>query len=148
MMRNGEQAYQVYKSFNPAIRGLEPDLYYCEPYVTPGNVDGPDSPNNGRGGWTWYTGSAAWYALVAMNWMLGIRPDAKGLIVDPVIPKKWDGFKMKRLFRGTTYLIEVKNPDKVNEGVKEMIVDGKRQKENLIPDFHDGKTHRVEVTLG
>ena len=148
MMRDGEQAHQVYKSFNPAIRGLEPDIYYSEPYVTPGNVDGPDSPNNGRGGWTWYTGSAAWYEVVAMNWILGIRPAAKGLIVDPVIPKKWPGFKMKRLFRGSTYLIEVKNPDQTGQGVLSVVVDGKKQKENLIPDLRDGRTHRVEVTLG
>jgi cellobiose phosphorylase len=148
MMRDGEKAHQVYKSFNPATRGLEPDVYYSEPYVTPGNVDGPDSPNNGRGGWTWYTGSAAWYEVVAMNWILGIRPTAKGLIVDPVIPKKWPGFKMKRLFRGSTYLIEVKNPQQTGQGVQSVVVDGKKQKENLIPDLHDGRTHRVEVTLG
>jgi cellobiose phosphorylase len=148
MMRDGERAHQVYKSFNPAVRGLEPDIYYSEPYVTPGNVDGPDSPHNGRGGWTWYTGSAAWYEVVAMNWILGIRPSAKGLIVDPVIPKKWPGFKMKRLFRGSTYLIEVKNPAQTGQGVQSVLVDGKKQKENIIPDLRDGRTHRVEVTLG
>lgn len=148
MMRRGDQAYQVYRSFNPALRGLEADLYYCEPYVTPGNVDGPDSPNNGRGGWTWYTGSAAWYAVVVMNWMLGIRPAEKGLVLDPVIPKKWKGVKMKRLFRGATYFIEVKNPEGVEQGVKTLIVDGEKQKENIIPDFRDGKNHYAEATLG
>ncbi|HQB94761.1 MAG TPA: glycosyl transferase family 36 [Candidatus Omnitrophota bacterium] len=147
MMRDGEKAYQVYKSFNPILRGLDPDLYFAEPYVTPGNVDGPDSPNNGRGGWTWYTGSGAWYAVVALNWLLGIRPTAKGLIVDPVIPKRWPGYRMKRLFRGTTYMIEVKNGGK-GQGVKELIVDGKKQPGTLIPDFRDGQSHRVEVTLG
>lgn len=148
MMRDGDRAYQVYRSFNPILRGLDPELYFAEPYVTPGNVDGPDSPNHGRGGWTWYTGSAAWYAIVVLNWMLGIRPIEKGLLVDPVIPSQWSGFKMKRLFRGATYLIQVKNPTHVGEGVKEILVDGKRQDANFIPDLHDGKTHRVEVTLG
>ncbi|MBU9888331.1 MAG: glycosyl transferase family 36 [Candidatus Omnitrophica bacterium] len=148
MRRDGDKAYQVYKSFNPAVRGLEPDLYYCEPYVMPGNVDGPDSPNNGRGGWTWYTGSAAWYAVVVLNWLLGVRPEADGLRIDPAIPKKWPGFKMKRLFRGTTYVIEVKNPDQTGQGVKELRVDGKRQTVNLVPDLRDGGTHRVEVILG
>jgi predicted SAM-dependent methyltransferase len=62
--------------------------------------------------------------------------------------KKWPGFKMKRLFRGSTYLIEVKNPANTGQGVKEVLVDGKKQKENLIPDLRDGRTHRVEVTLG
>ncbi len=147
MLRNGEKAYEVYRSFNPVLRGLEPDLYYCEPYVTPGNVDGPDSPYNGRGGWTWYTGSAAWYAVVVLNWFLGIRPVREGLLVDPVIPKKWPGFRMKRLFRNATYEIEVKNPRGTGQGVAELIVDGKKQSGKIIPAFKDGKTHRVQATL-
>lgn len=147
MLRNGEQAYQLYKSFNPALRGMDPDLYYCEPYVTPGNVDGPDSPNNGRGGWTWYTGSAAWYMVVVLNWILGIRPTTKGLIVDPVLPKNWPGYKMRRLFRGTTYVIDVKNGPQ-GHGVKEIKLDGKKLPGNLIPDIRDGQIHRVEVALG
>jgi cellobiose phosphorylase len=148
VMRDGDKAYEVYKSFNPILRALDPNLYYCEPYVTPGNVDGPDSPNFGRGGWTWYTGSAAWYALVILNWLLGIRPVREGLLIDPVIPKKWPGFKVKRLFRGSTYWIEVKNPAKTGQGVKEIRVDGKRQSSNIIPAYSDGKKHHVQVLLG
>jgi len=129
------------------LRGLEPDLYYSEPYVTPGNVDGPDSPNNGRGGWTWYTGSGAWYAVVVMNWLLGIRPTPQGLLVDPVIPGRWPGFRMKRLFRGTTYMIEVKNEGS-GQGVKELRVDGKKIPGTTIPDLRDGAVHCVEVRIG
>ncbi len=148
MLRQGDKAYEVYKSFNPILRGLNPDLYYCEPYVTPGNVDGPDSPHFGRGGWTWYTGSGAWYAVVILNWVLGIRPVHDGLLIDPVIPKKWPGFKMKRLFRNATYQIEVKNEKGTGSGVTQMTVDGKTQTSNVIPAFRDGKEHRVQVVLG
>ena len=52
---------------------MNPDEYVAEPYVTPGNIDGPDSPNYGMGGWTWYTGSAAWFQKVIVDWILGIR---------------------------------------------------------------------------
>ena len=148
MMREGDKAYEVYKSFNPILRGLNPDLYYCEPYVTPGNVDGPDSPNFGRGGWTWYTGSGAWSAVVILNWVLGVRPVREGLVVDPVIPKSWPGFKVKRLFRGATYHIEVKNPKGTGQGVKQIKVDGKLQTSNTVPAFRDGKEHNVQVVLG
>ncbi len=148
MMRNGEQAYEVYKSFNPALRGLEPDLYYCEPYVTPGNVDGPDSPNNGRGSWTWYTGSGAWYAVVVLNWLLGIRPTQEGLLIDPVIPKKWPSFKVKRLFRGATYEIVVENPKHVSSGVKKITVNGKAQEGNLIKPIKSKGPHQVRVVMG
>lgn len=148
MMRHGDKAYDICKSFNPALRGQDPDLYCVEPYVTPGNVDGPDSPHFGRGGWTWYTGSAAWYAVVVLNWFLGIRPVKEGLVIDPVIPKKWPGFKVKRLFRNATYQIEVKNPKGTGQGVASMTVDGKKITGNLIPAYHDRKGHQVLVTLG
>ncbi|MBI1977784.1 MAG: glycosyl transferase family 36 [Candidatus Omnitrophica bacterium] len=148
MMRNAEQAYELYKSFNPILRGLEPDLYYCEPYVTPGNVDGPDSPNCGRGSWTWYTGSGAWCAVVILNWLLGIRPTREGLLIDPVIPKKWGGFCVKRLFRGAVYHIKVENPKHVSCGVKKLVVDGKEMKGNLIPPLTSKESHQVQVVLG
>ncbi len=148
MRRDGEKAYKLYRSFCPVLRGLEPELYFVEPYVTPGNVDGPDSPYFGRGGWTWYSGSAQWYYTVAMNWILGVRPAKEGLLVDPVIPRAWGGFQMKRKFRNATYEIEVKNPNHVSSGVKETQVDGKPHSSNLLPAFGDGKVHRVEVILG
>ncbi len=148
ILRNGNKAYEVYKSFNPALRGLNPDLYYGEPYVTPGNVDGPDSPNFGRGSWTWYTGSAAWYGVAALNWVLGIRPVKEGLLIDPVIPKAWKGFRVKRLFRGATYHIDVKNPHGKESGVSEIVVDGKKIKGTIIPAFSDKKDHKVEVVMG
>lgn len=146
--RDGEKAHKLYTSFNPALRGLHPDDYFVEPYVTPGNVDGPDSPHFGRGGWTWYSGSAQWSYTVVMNWILGVRPEREGLRIDPVIPKAWTGFKMKRRFRNATYEIEVKNPRGASEGVKEIRVDGKSHSSNLLPAFSDGKVHRVEVILG
>ncbi len=148
IMRDGDQAFDVYNSFNPAIRGLDPDNYFVEPYVTPGNVDGPDSPNFGRGGWTWYTGSAAWYAVVILNWLLGIRPTREGLIIDPVIPKKWSGFKAKRLLRGSTYHVTVENPKHVSSGVKKLTLDGKAIEGTLIK-FPKGKgDHKIHVVLG
>ncbi|MSR77379.1 MAG: glycosyl transferase family 36 [Candidatus Omnitrophica bacterium] len=147
MMRDGEKALDVYSSFNPILRGLESDIYNCEPYVTPGNVDGPDSPFNGRGGWTWYTGSGSWYAVVILNWFLGMRPVKEGLLMDPVIPKNWPGYKAKRLFRGSTYHVEVKNPNRSGQGVSQLIVDGKMIQGNIIPAFSDQKEHSVEVIL-
>lgn len=146
--RDGDKAHKLYRSFNPVLRGLDPEHYFVEPYVTPGNVDGPDSPHFGRGGWSWYSGSAQWYYTVVMNWILGVRPVWEGLLLDPVIPKAWPGFSMKRKFRNATYEIEVKNPRSVSSGVKEVHVDGKPHSSNVLPAFGDGKVHRVEVTLG
>lgn len=147
-MGDAEMAYKAYTNMNPVYRAQkDADHYDGEPYVTPGNVDGPDSPNFGRGGWTWYSGSGSWMQKVAYNWICGIRASREGLIIDPQIPSAWKGFKAQRFFRGATYLIEVKNPKGKNNGVKELTVDGKKVSGNVVPVFKDGKTHRVEVTL-
>jgi len=107
MTGDGDWAYSLYEKFCPVLRGNNPDLYRAEPYVTPGNVDGPDSELFGRGGWTWYTGSAAWLQRVMNEWILGVRPTMQGLVVKPAVPARWGGFRAKRLFRGRIYDIEV-----------------------------------------
>ena len=135
-------AWQLYRSFCPVLRGMEPELYKAEPYVTPGNVDGPDSPFFGRGGWTWYTGSAAWLFRISTEWILGVRPTWDGLIVQPCLPPDWKGFRMKRMFRGSTYDITVRTGAKAGTRV-----DGQPWDGDAIPAFGDGKRHRVEVVV-
>lgn len=148
LLGRGNAAHEAYRRMCPILRGLDPELYCCEPYVTPGNVDGPDSPHYGRGGWTWYTGSAAWMFRVTWEGLLGIKPRHEGLVIDPVIPKEWRSFAARRVFRGATYKIEVSNPKGVSRGVKSVWVDGKRIDGNQIKPHRDGKTHRVKVLLG
>jgi cellobiose phosphorylase len=148
LMGDSERAYQAYKRICPPNRSEDPDSYWAEPYVTPGNSDGPISPYYGRGGWTWYTGSAQWLHRVATNWLLGIRAELDGLRVDPCIPSEWDGFRMERSFRGTKYEIEVQNPLHVSRGIKMLTIDGECYAGNLIPDLTDGKTHKVVALMG
>ena len=138
-----EQAWRLYRSFCPVRRGMEPDVYKVEPYVTPGNVDGPDSPNFGRGGWTWYTGSSAWLFRVSTEWILGVRPTWDGLLVEPCLPPGWKGFTMKRAFRGSVYRITVRAGGRH----REVLVDGRPRKSNVIPAFADGREHTVLVRI-
>ena len=144
----GDKAYDMYTSFNPVKRGMEPDVYKAEPYVTPGNTNGPQAADYGAGGWTWYTGSGAWLARVSTNWILGIRPTYKGLLVDPCIPVKWKGFSVKRAYGNSVYYIKVRNPNRVSRGVRELYLDGERQASNVIPDLRDGREHKIEVVMG
>lgn len=111
-------------------------------------MDGPDSPHFGRGGWTWYTGSAAWLLKVGIEGILGIKPVYEGLVIDPCIPPEWDGFKVRHSFRGAIYEIEVKNPHHTGHGVSKVVVDGSVLKNNLLPAFFDGKLHTVQIILG
>jgi cellobiose phosphorylase len=106
MVSDAEWAYSLYEKICPVLRGQDPELYAVEPYVTAGNSDGPCSPRFGRGGWTWYTGSAGWLYRVMNEWILGVRPDPAGLLVRPCIPTRWPGFNARRLFRGKVYQIE------------------------------------------
>lgn len=69
-------------------------------------------------------------------------------MVDPCIPKDWDGFKMQRKFRGVTYLLDIKNPDHVSKGVKEIIIDGEKLDSKLIPLLEKGKDYKVEIIMG
>lgn len=142
-----ERAYDIYRRICPPNRSADIDVYRAEPYVTPGNVDGPLSEYFGRAGWTWYTGSAQWLHRVATHWILGIRPQEDGLLVDPSIPAHWDGFKVTRTFRGAVYAITVENPQHVNRGVRSVMIDGAPYQSNLLPVFADGKTHTIKIVM-
>lgn len=154
ILGRGEAVHRMFSKINPIHRGKRPDEYFAEPYVTPGNIEGPDSKFYGRGGWTWYTGSAGWLFKVGLEWILGIRPTIEGLVVDPCIPAKWNGFKIRRLFRGATYDIEVKNPEHVCNGVKKILIDGENYSgfesaaKPVLPVFAAGSTPQIIITLG
>lgn len=132
LLKNNDMAYEAYKRLNPILNGMNPDEYVAEPFVTPGNIDGPDSPNYGMGGWTWYTGSASWFVKVVVDWILGVRATHSGLLIEPCIPKEWDAFSVKRVFRNCTYNIKFVNDGHVSNGVEKISVDGVEQTTNLI----------------
>ena len=87
-----------------------------------------------------------WHAYV--GYILGIRADLEGLVIDPKIPSEWSGYQVKRPFRNAVYEIEVKNPNNVSSGIKWIKVDGKKIKGNTIIPSGDNKTHQVEVMMG
>ncbi len=132
VLKNGNLAYEAYKRLNPILNGMNPDEYVAEPFVTPGNIDGPDSPNYGMGGWTWYTGSASWFVKVVVDWILGVRATHSGLLIDPCIPKEWGAFSVKRVFRNCTYHIKFINDGHGSNGVEKISLDGIEQTSNLI----------------
>jgi cellobiose phosphorylase len=111
-------------------------------------VAGKDAPRHGEAKNSWLTGTAAWSFVAITQHILGIRPTYDGLVVDPCIPKEWEGFRITRKFRGSIYDITVKNLSHVSKGVKEIIVDGKKIEGQVLPVFEDGKVHRVEVVMG
>ena len=145
ILKDNKNAFEVYKRLSPINNGMNPDEYVAEPYVTPGNIDGPDSPHYGMGGWTWYTGSASWFQKVIVEFILGVRATQDGLLIDPCIPDHWKEFSIKRKFRGTIYCIEFKNLNG-NKGVPIIKVNGEPVEGNVLNLL--GKTNAdVEVII-
>ncbi len=140
-VKDADLVAQLLRAINPANK--EPDRYWAEPYVLPGNVDGPDSPHHGRGGWTWYTGSAAWLHRVVTQWVLGVRPDWDGLTIDPCLPTGWDHARMVRPYRGATYEFTFERSDR---GAVSLVLDGRPIPGNHIaPPSAAGERHDVRV---
>ena len=145
----GNRAWQVYTKTCPAYIEDISEIHRTEPYVYSQMIAGKDAPNFGEAKNSWLTGTAAWTFLDVSQYILGIRPDYDGLIIDPCIPDTMDGFTAKRKFRGNTYHITVKNPAHVQKGVTKLIVDGAAIDGNMIPAINGtGHDVTVEVTMG
>lgn len=129
-MRDHETVARLLTAINPALKDSE--RYWAEPYVLPGNVDGPESPYFGRGGWTWYTGSAQWLHRIVTHWVLGVRPEWDSLCVDPVLPPTWRQASMTRPWRGVIHQFELLRDAAVATGDVELTIDGKKQSDRRI----------------
>jgi len=143
-LHGAEAAYQLLRSFCPAARGQEPEGYGAEPYVMPGNVEGPASQFPGRAGWTWYTGSAAWYLRALIEGVLGVEATLGGLRVQAALPDGWNGYRIKRRFRRVTYDIQVQRADS-GESIG-CTIDGQPWQAEILPILKPGIEHLVKCT--
>ena len=123
----GDRAWKYYKQIMPneVIKKVGVERYHAEAYAYCSTMLGKDNEKFGWGCVSQVTGTAAWMDVVATQYLLGIRPTLKGLLIDPSIPAEWDGFTVERSFRGCHLTIRVENPDHVQHGVKELSVDGR-----------------------
>ena len=151
----GDAAYDYYTKIAPSFLEDISELHKVEPYVYCQMIAGKEAFKPGEAKNSWLSGTASWNFYAITQYILGVRPEYDGLRVDPCIPKKWDGFKMQRKFRGATYQLEIKNPDHVSKGVKEIIVNGEKLSpatpadgSNKIPLLEKGKNHKVEIIMG
>lgn len=145
---NGNRAWEYYRKICPSYLEEKSELHKTEPYVYAQMVAGKDAYKPGEAKNSWLTGTASWNFYAITQFILGIRPDYDGLVIDPCIPDHWKGFKVNRKFRGATYNIEVANPHSKSKGIKEISVDGKPVSSNMLPLFGDARTHIIKVTLG
>jgi cyclic beta-1,2-glucan synthetase len=153
MLGDGDKAGELFSILNPISHsstraGIH--RYKVEPYVTCGDVYA-ELAHVGRGGWTWYSGSAGWMYRAGLEWILGFRLRGATLLIDPSIPKAWRNFEIVFRYRSARYVVEVENPHGVNRGVAGVELDRKllpTTNPMLIPLSDDGATHAVRVVLG
>ena len=148
LLGNGDRAYQYYDQICPSTRNDRIEEYEIEPYVYAQNILGDEHPQFGLGRNSWLSGTSSWTYQAAHKYILGLRPEYGGLRVDPCIPKAWDGFTAKRVFRGVEYRITVKNPSHVSKGLRSLTANGKAVQGGVLPPAPAGAVVEVEAVLG
>ncbi len=145
-----ERAVGLFQRLLPIRHALTGDAaarYRAEPYVLASDVYAA-APWIGRGGWTWYTGAAAWAYRLGVEAILGLRPSRGGWRLDPRIPASWPEFEVFVRDGLTVVHIRVENPRRVNSGVERMLLDGEPIDPPILPRLRDGRIHDVRVTMG
>lgn len=148
LLGNGDRAYDYLRAALPAAYNDRAEIRQSEPYVQAQTTYSRYSPREGNTRTAWLTGAAAWFYFSATHYVLGLRPEAAGLRIDPCIPAAWDGFSARREFRGKTLEIQVHNPGRVNRGVSKLLLNGETLEANLVPFNQMKETNQVEVWLG
>lgn len=149
-MGRGDRAEEYFRLLNPIYHSdnhEKTERYRVEPYVVAADVYSHED-HLGRGGWTWYTGSAGWMYRVGLEAILGLRREGMTLRIEPCIPQSWTNYEMTFRTQETIFQIRVDNPDGVCYHVKQVKVDDEIRPEGDIPLLNDGRAHRVQILMG
>ncbi len=147
VLGRGDRAWEYFRKICPSYSEAISDLHKVEPYVYAQMIAGKDAFRPGEAKNSWLTGTAAWNFYTISQYILGIRPSYDGLIIDPCIPPEWEHYRVTRRFRGSTYHITVKNPERRMKGVKAITLNGEPITDNVVPLLPAGSECEVEVTL-
>ncbi len=148
-MGDHRRAWELFSMINPVNHGSSPRriaTYKVEPYVVAADVYAV-APHTGRGGWTWYTGSASWMYRLILESLLGLHLDIDKLRFTPCLPADWKSFKLHYRYRETLFHITVLQPEP-SRTVKRITLDGVVHSGEFIPLCDDRQQHQVEVELG
>ena len=143
----GDRAMKFYDALLPYNQNDIIEIRQAEPYSYCQFIMGRDHTAHGRARHPWLTGSAGWMYYAVTHWILGVRPDYLGLIIDPCIPANWKKFEVTRRWCGATYQIEVKNPQGVQKGVKAIRLNGEPVS-SPVPQQPVGSINQVIVEMG
>lgn len=144
----GDQAWEYFRKICPSYLEEKSDLHKTEPYVYAQMIAGKDAFKPGEAKNSWLTGTAAWNFYAISQYILGIQPDYKGLLLNPCIPSSWKSYSVTRKFRGATYQITINNPNGAMKGIKSLVMNGESVFGNMIPAQPAGSINKVEVIIG
>jgi cellobiose phosphorylase len=150
LLGRGGRALEQFALLNPIRHATTPEQvarYKVEPYVMAADVYGAP-PHTGRGGWTWYTGSASWMYRVGLEAILGFRRRGERLRIEPCVAADWPGYELTYRHRSATYHIVVENAARTGRGVRAVTLDAQAVPDGEIQMMDDGKAHTVRVVLG
>jgi cellobiose phosphorylase len=146
----GDRALELWNMLNPIYHATtlsEVQRYKVEPYVVCADVYGV-APHIGRGGWTWYTGSASWLHRVALEAILGFHRSGDTLCIEPCVPRGWPGYEITYRHGSATYRVRVDNPAGTGRGVRSVILDGQPAPGGVVTLRDDGRKHEIRIVLG
>ena len=150
LMREGDEAYRLFEMLNPINHARTLDetaRYMVEPYVIAADVY--SHPQHiGRGGWTWYTGSASWLYRLGVEYILGLKLHGDHFTIEPCIPSNWPGYSMVYRRGETSYRISVENGSGESCGLHAIELDGSPLSDCKVRIVDDGQVHEVRVTMG
>ncbi len=147
---DGRQAGALFDLLNPILQSDSEEkarVYRAEPYVICADIYS-QPPYVRRGGWSWYTGSAAWMYRLGLEAILGFQKIGDSLRIDPVIPPGWDGFEIRYQFGQSVYHIQVHNPEHVTRNIRQRLLDGQTLNDDRFTLIDDGREHRIVVRMG
>src|SRR5690606_9848542 len=148
-MGHRERAWELFHMINPVNHGANRetiDIYKVEPYVVAADVYGVH-PHTGRGGWTWYTGSAGWAYRLIVESLLGLRLEVDRLRFEPVLPPTWKEYKIHYRYRETFFHIQFDCTAGTNRVVR-IVQDGQERPELTVQLIDDRRPHHVQEFLG
>jgi cyclic beta-1,2-glucan synthetase len=144
---NHDRAFELYQMINPLTHARTPEevaTYKVEPYVVAADVYTAKG-QLGRGGWTWYTGSASWMYRVGLEGILGLKKQGDRLSIEPRAPASWKEYSIEYRHGGSVYAIAVHNEDGVTSGAVQVTIDGSVSPDGGIRLVDDGARHEVTV---
>ena len=145
---NGNRAFEYFMETSPAAMNDKAEIRVIEPYAHGQFTESKASPFEGRSHVHWLTGTASTVMVGCVEGICGMCPDIEGLTIDPAIPSEWDGFTIEKTFRGKQLSIEITNPEHVQSGVIETVLNGEKLESNFIPADKLKETNKITVVMG